>query len=118
MNSHDTLDCEVRLADADTIRSRFASPMWGEPRSGTRLAETLGRDACGVKSALGVVMALELAVADYAISLGPSAAALFMGPLSLRKGQIADIITATPEDAAIVRAALAIVEGHVEEGTS
>jgi hypothetical protein len=60
-------------------------------------------------------MAIELAVADYAITLGPSSAVLVMGPLSLRKGQIADIITATPEDASALRAAVAVVESHAEE---
>lgn len=114
--SADVLDRKVRLADADTIRSRFASPEWGEPHSGDRLAKTLGRDAGAVKAALGVVMVMELAVADYAISLGSASAVLVLGPLSMRKGQIADIITATPEDAAAVRAALAVAETHAEEG--
>jgi hypothetical protein len=42
VSSADVLDRKVRLADADTIRSRFGSPAWGEPHSGARLAETLG----------------------------------------------------------------------------
>jgi hypothetical protein len=107
--SSDAIARDIQLADAATITERFASPAWGEQHSGSYLARKLAQHAGANKPAIGVVMALNLALVDYADDLGP--AAQFVIPaLEMRMPQIADLVTATPQDAETLRAALAEVE--------
>jgi hypothetical protein len=104
----DAIARDIQLADAATLTERFASPTWGEQHSGSYLAEKLAHHAGTTKPAIGVVMALNLALVDYADSLG-GAAQFVIPTLEMRMPQIADLVTATPQDAEALRAALAEV---------
>lgn len=116
---------EVQVADAATITARFTSPAWGESNSGNYLANKFtngpfSRVAGETKPALGVVMAIELALYDYVDSLqGMPEMAVRATSMDIqsRKDDIAQILGADAESCRAIQDTFAAIRTFEQERT-
>lgn len=108
----------VTVASADLIKERFCGDAWGEHHSGSYLASKFtegpfSKLASEERPAVGVFVAIELALYDYAESLGapePIKSTMAVA-MNMRIGEIASLLAADDESAKILQDAYAVIHG-------